>query len=63
MDPQSHMDYFKGEYSSSLNSEDLYDPDLPMVSARAKGGTLKSVDHSSAHILVSTILTLLLFFT
>ena len=34
------MEYFKGEYSSSLNSEDLHNPDLPMTSNKAKGGTL-----------------------
>ena len=34
------MELFQGEYSSSLNSEDLHDPDLPMTSNKAKGGTL-----------------------
>jgi hypothetical protein len=40
MNLQSQIEYFRGEYSASLNSEDLHDPDLPLVSNRAKGGTL-----------------------
>ena len=34
------MEYFKGEYCASLNSEDLHNPELPLISSRAKGGTL-----------------------
>ena len=34
------MKHFQGEYSVSLNSNDLYDLDLPLRSNRAKGGTL-----------------------
>ena len=34
------MTYFRGEYSSSLNSEDLYDMDLPLRNPKAKGGTM-----------------------
>ena len=34
------MDMFKGEYCCSLNSEDLYDPELGLVSNRAHGGTM-----------------------
>ena len=34
------MEYFTGEYFSSLNSHDLHDLDLPLTSNRAKGGTL-----------------------
>ena len=34
------MDYFNGEYSFFLNSEDLHNPDLPLLSNKAKGGTL-----------------------
>ena len=34
------MEYFDGEYSASLNSEDLYDQDLPFIYNRAKGGTM-----------------------
>ena len=34
------MDYFKGKYSFFLNSEDLHDPDIPLLCNRAKGGTL-----------------------
>ena len=39
-DLQSNMRYFRGEYVGFLNSEDLYDNDLPMTISRAKGGTL-----------------------
>ena len=34
------MTHFRGEYSSSLNSEDLYDMDLPLRNPKAKGGTM-----------------------
>ena len=34
------MEYFKGEYCASLNSEDLHNPELPLTTSRAKGGTL-----------------------
>ena len=34
------VQYFRGEYSFSLNSEDLYNPELSLTSSRAKGGTL-----------------------
>ena len=40
MDLQSNVDFFKGEYSSSLNSEDLYDPEMPLMKSKANGGTL-----------------------
>ena len=40
------MDYFRGQYSSSLNSEDLYDLELPLTSSKAKGGTMVLWKHS-----------------
>ena len=39
-DMAQSMEYFTGEYFSSLNSHDLHDLDLPLTSNRAKGGTL-----------------------
>ena len=42
------MDYFKGDYLASLNSEDLLDPELILKSNKSKGGTMimwrKSLD-------------------
>ena len=40
MDLQTQMNYFRGEYCASLNSEDLYDMDLPLTRNKSKGGTL-----------------------
>ena len=40
------MDYLRGQYSSSLNSEDLYDLELPLTSSKAKGGTMVLWKHS-----------------
>ena len=34
------MNYFNGDYCYTLNSEDLHSPDLPLLSNKAKGGTL-----------------------
>ena len=34
------MKYFKGEYSASLNSEDLHNPELNLISSRSKWGTM-----------------------
>ena len=34
------MNDFKESFSSSLNSQDLYDPDLPLRTARSFGGTM-----------------------
>ena len=34
------MDFIKADYCHHLNSEDLHDPDLPLVSNHAVGGTL-----------------------
>ena len=34
------MNLFKGEYSSALSSDDIFDPELPLVKNRAKGGTM-----------------------
>ena len=34
------MSLFKGEYSSALSSDDVFDPELPLVKNRAKGGTM-----------------------
>ena len=46
-EPQLHscdidlvMQYFKNDFLSSLNSADKYDPDIPLTSSRAKGGTM-----------------------
>ena len=49
------MQYFAGEYSATLNSEDLNHPDLVLTTARAKGGTMvmwkKDLDpYITAHI-------------
>ena len=40
------MDYFRGEYSFSLNSEDLHEPDLAFQKTRTKGGTMIMWRHS-----------------
>ena len=34
------MDLLKGDYCSTLNSDDLLDPELPLTQRRAKGGTM-----------------------
>ena len=34
------MQYFEGEYCSFLNSDDLYDPELPLISSNSFGGTM-----------------------
>ena len=34
------MDYFRGEYSFTLNSEDSNDPDIALLKTKSKGGTL-----------------------
>ena len=39
-DLQSAMKLFRGEYSYSLCSDDIADPELPLVKAKAKGGTM-----------------------
>ena len=39
-DLQNLTKYFKGEYTTVLNSEDLHNPDLMLTSTRAKGGTM-----------------------
>ena len=39
-DLQNLTRYFKGEYTTVLNSEDLHNPDLMLTSTRAKGGTM-----------------------
>ena len=44
-DYQAYMKFFSGEYSSSLNSEDLLNLDIPMISTRPKGGTLVMWKH------------------
>ena len=42
------MSFFKSEYTCTLNSEDLFDTELPLVKMKAKGGTMalwrKSLD-------------------
>ena len=47
--------YFKGEYTTVLNSEDLHNPDLMLTTCRAKGGTIvmwqKELDpYVTAHV-------------
>ena len=39
-DLESENLMFRGEYCSTLSSEDVYDIDLPFTSSRAKGGTM-----------------------
>ena len=39
-DTNQLFEYLEGEYSWYLNSEDLFDPELPMIKSRANGGTL-----------------------
>ena len=34
------MQYFVGDYCASLNSDDCYDPELPLTSSKAHGGTM-----------------------
>ena len=34
------MKYFRGEYSASLNSEDLHNLELSLTSSRCKGGSM-----------------------
>ena len=51
--------YFRGEYSLSLNSEDLHNPDLVLTTSKAKGGTmvmwLKELDpYLTVHIAESS---------
>ena len=47
------MTIFAGKFSYSLNSEDCHDPDLPLDSFRAKGGTMAMWDTSlDPHITV-----------
>ena len=36
----SVLKHLLGEYSFTLNSEDKYDPDLPLIKSRAHGGTM-----------------------
>ena len=39
-DLQATMKFFRGEYSYSLSSDDISDPELPLIKAKAKGGTM-----------------------
>ena len=39
-DEQLEMLLFRGEYCSSLSSEDIFDPELPLIRRSAKGGTM-----------------------
>ena len=39
-DQQLEMQLFRGEYCSSLSSEDIFDPELPLIKRSAKGGTM-----------------------
>ena len=34
------MDYIRGDYCYFLNSEDIHNPELPIVTSHANGGTL-----------------------
>ena len=39
-DAQPILDYIKGEYCFALNSDDMHDPELPLVKNKSVGGTL-----------------------
>ena len=39
-DLTSILSQIEPDYCYSLNSEDVYEPDLPMVKSKAKGGTM-----------------------
>ena len=39
-DEQLEMLLFRGEYCSSLSSDDIFDPELPIIRRSAKGGTM-----------------------
>ena len=39
-DIEHSMSYLRGQYEFSLNSYDVYDPELPLFKVRAYGGTL-----------------------
>ena len=39
-DLNQNMRIFLADYSSSLNSPDLYDQDLPLIKSRTVGGTM-----------------------
>ena len=39
-DHLDQMSFFNAEYSSTLNSEDVFDPELPLLKMKAKGGTM-----------------------
>ena len=39
-DLELSMKTFQGEYKCSLNSDDKYDPELPLIKSKAHGGTL-----------------------
>ena len=39
-DQQLEMQLFRGEYCSTLSSEDIFDPELPLIKQSAKGGTM-----------------------
>ena len=34
------LDYFKGDYESYLNSQDRFDPEMPLMKTKAFGGTM-----------------------
>ena len=39
-DVQEVMKYLKGDYCYFLNSDDLHDPELPLIKSKSQGGTL-----------------------
>ena len=43
---QNSMDILKGDYSHSLNSDDITDPELPFIKNRSNGGTMILWKHS-----------------
>ena len=45
-DIHMYMQYFQGDYSFALNSEDLHVPDLALNNTRTKGGTLVMWKHA-----------------
>ena len=60
------MDYIKADYCHFLNSEDLHDTDIPMVSSHPVGGTLclwrRGIDpYISVHNVASSSFTPLIF--
>ena len=65
-DVELAMKYLIGEYNYSLNSEDVLDPDLPLIKSKANGGTMllwkQSLDpYISIHPVSSTSILPIIF--